>query len=46
MFRVLTNKLPSIHNASMNTYKRHRLPPEIISNPWPIFLAGLYKTSL
>jgi hypothetical protein len=29
----------------MKTYKCHRFPPEIISNPWPIttvILAGLY----
>jgi hypothetical protein len=30
----------------MNTYKRHRFPPEIISYPWPTlrdFLAVLYE---
>ena len=33
----------------MNTYNRHRFPPEIISHPWPesaVILADLYSKSL
>ena len=29
---LMTNKLPAIEYPPMKTYKRHRFPPEVISN--------------